>query len=91
MFLVEVKWSASTQGKPKLPTWLHLLPSRHSAIAYLIGTPVTPYSRVIIHIIAKRLDNFKSAEQFITISLNDDGNFFRIFIKIYIKKVKIKF
>nr|CAD2135670.1 unnamed protein product [Meloidogyne enterolobii] len=26
---VDVKWSASTRGRPSLPQWMHLIPSRH--------------------------------------------------------------
>lgn len=70
-----MKWSASIRGKPNLPVWLHLFHSKHQAIAYLIGTPVTPLHQVTIHIIARRLDNYESAEQFLTILLNEDVRF----------------
>uniref|UniRef100_A0A915EQ28 Uncharacterized protein n=1 Tax=Ditylenchus dipsaci TaxID=166011 RepID=A0A915EQ28_9BILA len=69
---VDVKWSATAQGKPNLPVWLHLFHSKHRAISYLIGTPVTPFQQITIHVIAKRLDNYKSAEQLITIISNED-------------------
>ncbi|KAI1732003.1 sarcoglycan alpha/epsilon domain-containing protein [Ditylenchus destructor] len=72
---VDVKWTASAQGKPNLPVWLHLFHSRHRAIAYLIGTPVTPFQQITIHVIARRLDNYQSGEQLITIIFNDDVRF----------------
>lgn len=37
-FSVEVTWSATLKNRPALPSWLHLVPSRHKAIAYLVGT-----------------------------------------------------
>ncbi|KAK6059349.1 hypothetical protein COOONC_03024 [Cooperia oncophora] len=35
--LVDVKWSATLRNRPALPSWLHLVPSRHKALAYLVG------------------------------------------------------
>lgn len=72
-FAVDVKWSASLQGRPALPLWLHLMPSRHKALGYLYGTVVSPLNQVVIHVIARRLDNYEKAEQYITILLNDNG------------------
>lgn len=69
---VDVKWSASLRDKPELPHWLHLIISRHKPIAYLIGTPVTPLPQQTIHVVARRLDNFQSAERFFTILLDDN-------------------
>jgi hypothetical protein len=70
---VNVKWTATAKGKPNLPFWLHLFPSRHRGIAYLIGTPVTPLHQMVIHVIARSLDTYEKAEQFVTIMLTDDG------------------
>uniref|UniRef100_A0AC34QHZ4 Uncharacterized protein n=1 Tax=Panagrolaimus sp. JU765 TaxID=591449 RepID=A0AC34QHZ4_9BILA len=72
---VDVKWSATTQNKPDLPFWLHLYPSKHKAIAYLIGTPVTPAHQVTIHVIARRTDTFAMGEQFLTIALQEDDKY----------------
>uniref|UniRef100_A0A914CFJ9 Dystroglycan-type cadherin-like domain-containing protein n=1 Tax=Acrobeloides nanus TaxID=290746 RepID=A0A914CFJ9_9BILA len=72
---VDVKWTATAQGKPVLPVWLHLFPSKYKAIAYLVGTPVTPMNQITVHIIAKRLDNYQTAEQFLTIVMTDDVRF----------------
>ncbi|CAD5222247.1 unnamed protein product [Bursaphelenchus xylophilus] len=72
---VNVKWKATAKGKPELPVWLHLAGSRHQVIAYLVGTPVTPMPQVTIHIIARRIDNYESASQYITILLDDDIRF----------------
>ena len=55
--------------------WLHLYPSKHKSIAYLIGTPVTPYSQFNIHIMARRLDTFAMAEQYLTIVIQDDPKY----------------
>uniref|UniRef100_A0A0M3HRS0 CADG domain-containing protein n=1 Tax=Ascaris lumbricoides TaxID=6252 RepID=A0A0M3HRS0_ASCLU len=71
---VDVKWSATVKGRPSLPLWLHLMPSRHKVLAYLYGTPVTPAIQIVIHAIARRTDNFETAQQFITIFFNNDGN-----------------
>lgn len=71
--IVNVKWSATAKGKPDLPFWLHLFPSRHRGIAYLIGTPVTPLHQIVIHVIALSLDTYEKADQYITIMLSDDG------------------
>uniref|UniRef100_A0A914HZF6 Dystroglycan-type cadherin-like domain-containing protein n=1 Tax=Globodera rostochiensis TaxID=31243 RepID=A0A914HZF6_GLORO len=72
---VEVKWSASAQGRPSLPHWLHLFPSRHRSIAFLLGTPVSPHSNFPIHVIARRLDTFQSIERSFSIVANDDLRF----------------
>ncbi|CAD5216945.1 unnamed protein product [Bursaphelenchus okinawaensis] len=72
---VNVKWTATAQGKPELPVWIHLAKSRHQVIAYLVGTPVTPLPQVTIHIIARRTDTYESASQFITILLDEDIRF----------------
>ncbi|KAI6176930.1 Epsilon-sarcoglycan [Aphelenchoides bicaudatus] len=69
---VNVKWSATAKGKPDLPFWLHLFPSRHRGIAYLIGTPVTPLHQIVIHVIALSLDTYEKADQYVTIMLSDD-------------------
>ncbi|CAG9540423.1 unnamed protein product [Cercopithifilaria johnstoni] len=85
---VDVKWSASLQGRPALPLWLHLMPSRHKALGYLYGTVVSPLNQVVIHVIARRLDNYNKAEQYITIFLNDNekySNATQQFAEIYIK------
>jgi hypothetical protein len=55
-----------------LPHWLHLFPSRHRSIAFLVGTPVSPHSHFPIHVIARRLDSFQSVEQSFSIVTNDD-------------------
>ncbi|EYC20096.1 hypothetical protein Y032_0023g866 [Ancylostoma ceylanicum] len=34
---VDVAWSATLKNRPALPSWLHLVPSRYKAIAYLVG------------------------------------------------------
>ncbi|KAE9555861.1 hypothetical protein FO519_000946 [Halicephalobus sp. NKZ332] len=72
---VDVKWSATARGKPELPVWLHLFPSKHKSIAYLIGTPVTPFSQVNIHVMARRLDTFAMSEQYLTFVLQDDPKY----------------
>ncbi|TMS35967.1 hypothetical protein L596_003247 [Steinernema carpocapsae] len=72
---VDVKWSASMNGKPDLPHWLHLVPSRHRPLAFLMGTPVTPLKQLVLHVIARRFDNHEIADQFFTIVLNDDHRF----------------
>uniref|UniRef100_A0A914LKJ8 Secreted protein n=1 Tax=Meloidogyne incognita TaxID=6306 RepID=A0A914LKJ8_MELIC len=69
---VDVKWSASTRGRPSLPQWMHLIPSRHRSIAFLIGTPVSPHSHFPLHIIATRIDSFQSSEQSFSVVTNDD-------------------
>lgn len=71
--LANVKWSATARHKPNLPFWLHLFPSRHRGIAYLIGTPVTPLHQIVIHVIALNLDTYEKADQYVTIMLSDDG------------------
>jgi len=71
-FKVDVKWSASTRGRPSLPQWMHLIPSRHRSIAFLIGTPVSPHSHFPLHIIATRMDSFQSSEQSFSVVTNDD-------------------
>ncbi|MCP9265341.1 Sarcoglycan alpha/epsilon [Dirofilaria immitis] len=70
---VDVKWSASLNSRPALPLWLHLMPSRYKALAYLYGTAISPLNQVVIHVIARRLDNYDKAEQYITIFLNDNA------------------
>uniref|UniRef100_A0A915Q602 Dystroglycan-type cadherin-like domain-containing protein n=1 Tax=Setaria digitata TaxID=48799 RepID=A0A915Q602_9BILA len=85
---VDVKWSASLHGRPALPLWLHLMPSRHKALGYLYGTVVSPLNQVVIHVIARRLDNYDRAEQYLTIFSNDDekySNATQQFVEIYIK------
>ncbi|VDO34131.1 unnamed protein product [Onchocerca flexuosa] len=91
---IDVKWSASLDGRPALPLWLHLMPSRHKALGYLYGTVVSPLNQVVIHVIARRLDNYDKAEQYIKIFLNDNGkmcilekysNATQQFAEIYIK------
>lgn len=59
-----------------MPGWLHLMRSRHNALAYLHGTPITPARQTIIHVIARRIDNFERAQQFITLSFDNNGNCF---------------
>ncbi|EJW74829.1 hypothetical protein WUBG_14260, partial [Wuchereria bancrofti] len=88
VFAVDVKWSASLHGRPALPIWLHLMPSRHKALGYLYGTVVSPLNQVVIHIIARRLDNYDKAEQYITIFLNDNekyNNATQQFAEIYVR------
>ncbi|CAJ0962229.1 unnamed protein product, partial [Mesorhabditis belari] len=73
---VPVKWSATLKGRPSLPQWLHLVPSqRHQAIAYLIGTPVTPLRQMTIHVIAKSLQSEEIRQQFVVINLSEDPKF----------------
>lgn len=72
---VDVKWSVSSQGRPTLPHWLHLFPSRHRSIAFLVGTPVSPYTHFRIHVIARRMDSFKSVEQSFSIVTNEEPRF----------------
>ncbi|VDM74392.1 unnamed protein product [Strongylus vulgaris] len=74
---VEVAWSATLKNRPALPSWLHLVPSRHKAIAYLVGTPVTGVRQVTVHVFAKRLDTFETKQQYIVISLADDERYTR--------------
>ncbi|KAF7639611.1 hypothetical protein Mgra_00000935 [Meloidogyne graminicola] len=69
---VDVKWSASVHGRPILPQWIHLIPSKHRSIAFLIGTPVSPHSHFPLHIIAKRIDSFENSEQTFSIITNED-------------------
>ncbi|VDM42933.1 unnamed protein product [Toxocara canis] len=71
-FLVDVKWSATVKGRPSLPLWLHLMPSQHKMIAYLYGTPVTPAMQIVIHVIARRIDNFETAQH--TVQLVDTAD-----------------
>ncbi|MFH4977804.1 hypothetical protein AB6A40_004513 [Gnathostoma spinigerum] len=71
----DAKWTASMKNRPTLPAWLHLLHSRHKAIAYLQGTAISPALKVVIHVIARRIDNYETAEQFITIYLNNDSRY----------------
>ncbi|KAL7075533.1 hypothetical protein ACQ4LE_005018 [Meloidogyne hapla] len=72
---VDVKWSASARGRPTLPQWMHLMPSRHRSIAFLIGTPVSPHSHFPLHIIATRIDSFQSSEQSFSVVTNDDPRY----------------
>ncbi|CAJ0565985.1 unnamed protein product, partial [Mesorhabditis spiculigera] len=73
---VPVKWSATMKGRPSLPQWLHLVPSqRHEALAYLIGTPVTPLRQMTIHVIAKSLHSDEIKQQFIVINLTEDSKY----------------
>uniref|UniRef100_A0A7E4VRM2 CADG domain-containing protein n=1 Tax=Panagrellus redivivus TaxID=6233 RepID=A0A7E4VRM2_PANRE len=72
---VDVKWSATAQGKPNLPVWVSLYPSKHKSIAYLIGTPVTPENRVTIHVIARQEDTFATSEKYITFLLRGDPRY----------------
>ncbi|GMR61640.1 hypothetical protein PMAYCL1PPCAC_31835, partial [Pristionchus mayeri] len=74
---VSVEWKATLKGKPLLPVWMTLVHSRHDAIAYLVGTPVGRMRQLTIHVIAKRLDTFQMAEQFVVITLQDDSRFTR--------------
>ncbi|KAF8354909.1 sgca-1 [Pristionchus pacificus] len=74
---VPVEWKATLKGKPLLPVWMSLIKSKHDAIAYLVGTPVGRQRQLTIHVIAKRLDTFKIAEQFVVITLQDDSRFVR--------------
>ncbi|VDK35084.1 unnamed protein product [Gongylonema pulchrum] len=88
LIAVDVKWSASLRSRPALPLWLHLMPSRHKPLGYLYGTAVTPLNQVVIHVIARRLDNYDKAEQFITIFLNDNeryNNTTQQFAEVYVK------
>uniref|UniRef100_A0A0N5ASU0 CADG domain-containing protein n=1 Tax=Syphacia muris TaxID=451379 RepID=A0A0N5ASU0_9BILA len=68
-----VKWSATLQGRPELPQWLHLMLSKHSQIAYLIGTPVTTANQVVVDIIVRNENNFQHAQKFLTIDLISNG------------------
>ncbi|KAM3725058.1 Epsilon-sarcoglycan [Dirofilaria immitis] len=64
------------------------MPSRYKALAYLYGTAISPLNQVVIHVIARRLDNYDKAEQYITIFLNDNEkyrNSTQQFAEIYIK------
>ncbi|KHJ91140.1 hypothetical protein OESDEN_09005 [Oesophagostomum dentatum] len=70
---VDVAWSATLKNRPALPSWLHLVPSRHKALAYLVGTPVTGARQVTVHVFAKRLDTYETKQQYIVISLAEDG------------------
>lgn len=70
---VNVKWKATVKGKPELPVWLQLAPSRHKVIAYLVGTPVTSQQQVTIHVMARRMDTYKTADMIVTILLGDDS------------------
>ncbi|KAK0396298.1 hypothetical protein QR680_001661 [Steinernema hermaphroditum] len=72
---VDVKWSASMNGKPDLPHWLHLVPSRHRPLAFLMGTPVTPLKQLVVHVIARRYDTHEVVDQFFTVVLNDDHRY----------------
>ncbi|CAB3410308.1 unnamed protein product [Caenorhabditis bovis] len=72
---VKVKWEATLNNKPALPSWLRLMPSRHPEIAYLIGTPVTNVPQITIHVIAKRLDNFEIQQKMLVINLVDDSKY----------------
>uniref|UniRef100_A0A1I7ZTP6 CADG domain-containing protein n=1 Tax=Steinernema glaseri TaxID=37863 RepID=A0A1I7ZTP6_9BILA len=72
---VDVKWSASMNGKPDLPHWLHLVPSRHRPLAFLMGTPVTALKQLVVHVIARRYDSHEVADQFFTIALNEDHRY----------------
>ncbi|KAI6235456.1 Epsilon-sarcoglycan [Aphelenchoides besseyi] len=72
---VNVKWTATAKGKPDLPLWLHLFPSRHRGISYLVGTPVTPLQQVTVHVIARSLDTYEKADQYVTFILGDDARF----------------
>ncbi|KAK6760314.1 hypothetical protein RB195_021694 [Necator americanus] len=74
---VDVSWSATLKNRPALPSWLHLVPSRHKAIAYLVGTPVTGARQVTVHVFAKRLDTFETKQQYIVISLAEDERYTR--------------
>lgn len=74
---VEVTWSATLKNRPALPSWLHLVPSRHKAIAYLVGTPVTGARQVTVHVFAKRLDTFAYEQKYIVINLAEDERYTR--------------
>ncbi|EPB76291.1 sarcoglycan alpha/epsilon [Ancylostoma ceylanicum] len=74
---VDVAWSATLKNRPALPSWLHLVPSRYKAIAYLVGTPVTGARQVTVHVFAKRLDTFETKQQYIVISLAEDERYTR--------------
>ncbi|KAJ1352603.1 hypothetical protein KIN20_008997 [Parelaphostrongylus tenuis] len=70
---VDVTWSATLKNRPALPSWLHLVPSRFKAVAYLVGTPVTAARQVTVHVFAKRLDTYQIKQQYIVISMSEDG------------------
>uniref|UniRef100_A0A0N5B3A5 CADG domain-containing protein n=1 Tax=Strongyloides papillosus TaxID=174720 RepID=A0A0N5B3A5_STREA len=69
---VDVKWAATITGKPDLPPWLHIFNSKHNAIAYLIGTPVTSTNLISLHIIARKIDTYETGEFFLNIELTED-------------------
>ncbi|KAK6027508.1 sarcoglycan alpha/epsilon, partial [Ostertagia ostertagi] len=88
---VDVKWSATLKNRPALPSWLHLVPSRHKALAYLVGTPVTGARQVTAHVLAKRLDTFKYEQRYIIINLEDDERYNRAtqqVVEIHIENIE---
>lgn len=87
---VDVKWTATITGKPDLPSWLHIFQSKHNAISYLIGTPVTSINLVSLHIIARRIDTYETGELFLNIELTEDvryNNYTQQIAEIHIKNV----
>uniref|UniRef100_A0A0N4Z053 CADG domain-containing protein n=1 Tax=Parastrongyloides trichosuri TaxID=131310 RepID=A0A0N4Z053_PARTI len=87
---VDVKWAATITGKPDLPPWLHIFQSKHSAISYLIGTPVTSSNLVSLHIIARKIDNYETGEFFLNIELTEDvryNNYTQQIAEIHIRNI----
>ncbi|WKY14798.1 hypothetical protein Q1695_000374 [Nippostrongylus brasiliensis] len=91
---VDVTWSATLKNRPALPSWLHLVPSRHKAIAYLVGTPVTGVRQVTVHVFAKRLDTFEYAQRYLVINLADDDRYSRStqqLIEIHVNNIETEY
>ncbi|CEF71169.1 Sarcoglycan alphaepsilon family-containing protein [Strongyloides ratti] len=87
---VDVKWAATITGKPDLPPWLHIFQSKHNAISYLIGTPVTSANLVSLHIIARKIDTYETGEFFLNIELTEDvryNNYTQQIAEIHIRNV----
>ncbi|KAE9413493.1 hypothetical protein Angca_006919, partial [Angiostrongylus cantonensis] len=90
---VDVTWSATLKNRPALPSWLHIVPSRYKAIAYLAGTPVTAARQVTVHVFAKRLDTYQIKQQYIVISMSGDERYTRTtqqLIDIFVKNVEVE-
>ncbi|VDM58702.1 unnamed protein product [Angiostrongylus costaricensis] len=90
---VDVTWSATLKNRPALPSWLHIVPSRYKAIAYLVGTPVTAARQVTVHVFAKRLDTYQIKQQYIVISMSEDERYTRTtqqLIDIFVKNVEVE-
>ncbi len=76
-------------GRPTLPQWMFMAPSRFRAIAFLYGTPITSNDSVEIQTFARNVDNYELVEQILEIKLTDDGLY--VYLPIHLSSFLARF